>query len=141
MSATAWRCDVCHRPIRAGTGYIALLAVSEDGVVGGYPQVPTPEDTLPEPPGGWPGGMQCVSLAELVALGESQHRVAVRAVHGHCDTETRPGYEFDVRRARTLAQWCEWVLHVGAKDWMGRRDVLAMLEYWWRNRGERRRPV
>ena len=47
MSARFWRCDVCGQPIRNGTGYIEIAAVSEDGVVGGFPQVPTPDPELP----------------------------------------------------------------------------------------------
>jgi hypothetical protein len=131
-----WRCDVCRRPIRPGQGTIALLAVSEDGVVGGYPEAPTPdEQPLPEPPGGWPLGVAIVSLAELEVLGEAQPRIAFRVCHGACDPDPRgASYGVDVGEARTLAEWRDWVVHVGAKRWMGKSDVLTMLNLWSTNR-------
>jgi len=133
---SAWRCDLCHRPIRRG--YVEILAASEDGVVGGYPEVPTPDEELPEAPGGRPGRFRVVSAAELLVLGETQRRIAFRVVHDACDEMHRPGYAIEVGRARALAQWVEWVVHVAEKGWMGRRDLVAMLELWFRNRGQER---
>ncbi len=133
---STWRCDACGRPIRAGTGYVEIVGISEDGVVGGYPTHPTPEDeSLPLPPGANPGPWVVVSAADLLILGDTQPRVAFRVVHRACDTLATSGYWFDVGRARTLAEWVDWVRHVGAKTWMGRRDVLALLALWDERRG------
>jgi hypothetical protein len=135
---TAWRCQACRRPIRAGTGYIEIVGISEDGQAGGYPAQPTLEEAWPVPPAAdpphpWP---LVVSAADLLVLGKTQSRIAFRVLHRACDTDPASGYWFDVGRARTLSEWVSRVRHVGAKTWMGRRDILAMLTLWFENRGE-----
>lgn len=111
----ARRCDMCRQPIRARRGYIEIAHVSEDGLVGGYPRVATPEDSLPEPPGGWPHGVQLVSETELLLLGDTPRRIAFRVLHGACAPDAGSGYWIDVREARTPEQWHHWVLHLGRR--------------------------
>lgn len=62
--------------------------------------------------------------------------------HHDCDPDPEgQGYWIAVERARTLEEWTGWVRHVGQKTWMGRRDILAMLDLWFTNRGLSRGPL
>jgi hypothetical protein len=117
-----WRCDVCDQGIRPGTGFVEIVDRPATGLPGGYPSEPTPDVAFT---GGW---------GEPVVL--TMPRIAFRVAHHRCDPDLDgQGYWIGVERARTLEEWVSWVLHVGQKTWMGRRDILMMLSYWFSNRG------
>ena len=129
-----WNCDVCKRPITAGAGYVSILAVSDDGAIGGYPQVATPDETLPASVASQ--SLQLVSAADVEVLGHTTPRIAFRVTHTKCDPDPCGyGYDIGVTQVNTLFGWLAFVAHVGEKMWMGKADVVRMLALWWENRG------
>lgn len=117
-----WICERCDRPIVSG-GLIRVCDVHE-GLPWGYPREPTPD--YPDIPRGVL--VRCSDLPEA-----PPERIAILAMHDTCDSG-REGYDFDIGRAQTLDEWVSWVLHLSEKGWMGRRDLVHMLEYWYTNR-------
>lgn len=121
-----WTCDVCGQPIRGATGYVTIG--DRDG---GHP-VPRVPRKEPRPSPG------LKSLAERIALGELELRVNVKfaVMHADCDPDPNSNeYWFGVERARTQSEWLAWANHLGGKSWMGKRELLAFLAFWFSNRG------
>lgn len=127
-----WHCEVCDRAIRPGTGFVEIVDRPVRGLARGYPRDPTPE-----PPPVADGPISNVELAAL-ALAGLEPRIAFRVAHHDCDPDPDgQGYWIAVERAATLEAWVSWALHVGQKCWMGQRDILSMLHFWFANRGQR----
>lgn len=121
-----WRCDICDKEIRPGDGYVEVVDAPSDAPPGGYPREATPE---PEPSGEL--GLTLQEALERIP----RPRIKFRACHTACQIDKRGSYWIGTERADTLEDWISWVMHLGQKQWMGRRDIVRMLGFWWKNRG------
>lgn len=123
-----WTCDICHKPIRGATGYVTISDRR-----GGYPQ--GNGDKQPRKPP-LPG---IHSVAERIANGEFDIpplSVKFAVMHAACDPNPDGSeYWFGVERACTLEKYLHWALHLGDKVWMGKRETLAFIAFWFDNRG------
>lgn len=122
LRITPWTCEFCLRPIAPGDGAIQLRSRDEDGIIQGYPTVPTPD---PESTG--------ASAAVMIAW--LRGRVAMNVTHYRCDPNAgMPSCQIGTERVATLEQWCSWLLELHDKPWMGKRDLFLFTALWFTNR-------
>ena len=135
----SWTCEKCSKAIRGNTGYILVM----DSTTRSWPRYATPSDLRLEPPkDGMPDEakelkfMTPVDLAAMMAEWIPDNKIAFAVYHADCDPEpeTEP-YWFGVERAKTLTEWLGWIEHLSHKVWMGKRDIVRMMDFWFRNRG------
>lgn len=139
-NATHWVCQECGKPIENGAGYVDVINTnSKLGKIGGDPRYASPDPDIQVPPDENKEksnpALNFISAEELVKRGAAPQNIGFRVTHTKCGPDT--GYNIDLKRARTLAEWCSWVLHVSGKTWMGKEDTRRMLAFWWEHKGER----
>ena len=111
-----WICQTCNKPILRSGGCIEVVNVNpEVAPIGSEPL--RPSDDLD------------------VRSGPNVKIIVYH--HGKCHPYPgRQGYPITTNRAKTLADWCGWVMHMFDKSWMSRGDLERFLRFWWVNRGD-----
>jgi len=117
-----WICDVCHKAIAKGTGYVLI----RDPETKAYPRRASEEPIFQKNERGW------VELGSPIIR---RDHVEFAALHSACDETKVSPYWFDVERAETHLDWLVWVHHLTEKRWMAVSDIRRMLAFWFRNRG------
>jgi hypothetical protein len=64
-----------------------------------------------------------------------QHHVGIRAVHKKVCGSTGWLLQPSGPPAHSLEDLVGWFFHLEEKTWMGSRDLIRLLGYWWDNRG------
>jgi hypothetical protein len=127
-----WVCEVCHKEIADGDGFILIYNANPTlGDVGGHPvgpsvEPPEPDELVLPSQAAW-DYMQ--AQRDSVGIGFS-------VSHANCQRNEPEGpYLITTDRASDLDEWCSWVLHLAGKSWMGRDDLVRMLAFWWSHKG------
>lgn len=127
-----WICEICRKPISAGSGYVEIVNVSQEGDIGGYPQF-VPEEAEE---GQLMTEQRLQSRAADLA-GAILSRKVLAAHHSDCDPWAQsPGYWIAIDEVvdNSLAEWTETVSHLQDKTWVTEVDVKEMHRYWFNNR-------
>ena len=127
-----WICEVCDQPIIwTGPGGEILLDDCRSREMPGY-DPDAPEQTVAL---GDRGEILAMETAELQV--EAGLRMlddpGVRFHVWHFDCappDRRFTYAIDCGRARRIEQWVAWTTHLLEKEWMKRRDFVAMARFW-----------
>ena len=127
--AGPWQCTYCGKEIIADQGFIEINNGNPKlGSVHGHPIAPTTEDA---PASAGPRSLH----AALQKVVEPERNIRFRAFHDRCNpAPTEEGYHFPIGESATAEQWMRWVIHLGTKTWMGREDLVRMVEFYFINR-------
>ena len=144
-----WTCTVCHKPIPSHDGAIEVFNNNAKlGPVGGYPMEPSKDP--------WHPSLENATSRVLTAqqlIDEARAdgaflppNIGYRVYHWDCNPMPEGhAYQITLGDAASLQLWCSWVQHLAEKTWMGRRDLMSMLGFWFTNRGvhaeEPRQPL
>ena len=137
-----WICQICHEAIHHGAGFIVVHnRDAELGPVGGYPIQRSDElqetvDLLAgdsTSPDWW-------TLANVsLILDFSTRRIGFLVVHAACDPwkgVEEAGYNIGTNEVTDLKEWVGWILQLSEHHWMGRRDIIDMISFFWSHRGD-----
>jgi hypothetical protein len=145
MKTDHWICQACRKPCEH-RGIIAVYnANSELGRVGNYPIDASPDVD----PRTTTDAYRIETDPSVATLREITHaqvegarwliRRPLNIDFGIFHPECNP---FSEQSAYTfgapirLEGWASWVLHLQEKTWMGRWDLMRMLDFWWSHKGE-----
>ena len=126
-----WLCEECEEPVLGEDGYLEIVNVDpKAGRVGGRPQRPTPD---------WPkltqGGAGVIDFVPYSAVPEQPKRCnEFQCVHRSCDRNGQQGDVIPISDIDTHEGWIKAVRNAGRKTWMGKEDLLNMMDYYGTNR-------
>jgi hypothetical protein len=141
-----WVCQACKLPL-AEKGIIEVINININlGEIGGYPVSATEDESVVAArerreralaEGVDPGeeiGFKHIGGVDLEPL---PRNVGFAAKHVECYADTENfGYHFPSGDVPILDEWIKKVLHLSEKTWMGREDLIGMIEFWWSHKGD-----
>lgn len=127
-----WTCEVCHKQITGvGDDYGFISIVDHRRLEGSDydPDAPTDDVAL-----GDRGEVLTFETVELQVRHAHEYLgdpgVSFHVYHSDCAPPGPQGYTITIDRAATIEQWAAWLSHLGQKNWIKKRDVIAAIRFW-----------